>query len=80
MEPTLIPQETAASSIVLARLLMQEGEGAFLLGLAVPDLDDAVRFLRERGTAVSSPTAQGVAPLLDPSQTLGVSFQLVQRT
>jgi len=74
-----ILQPTAPSSS-LARLLKQEGEGTFLLGLAVPDLDDAVRFLRERGTAVGPPTPEGVAPLLDPSQTLGISFQLVERT
>lgn len=62
----------------LADLLRLRGDGLFLLGLGVPNLEGAVRLLRGLGTAVGDPTPWGVAPLLDPLQTLGVAFQLVE--
>ena len=67
-----------ASSGGLAEYVREKGEGVFMITLSVPNLDKAVRFLRERGTAVGDPTPRGRAPLLDPSQTLGSRFQLVQ--
>jgi len=63
-------------SSALGGILHRQGEGIFLIGLGVPNLENAVRFLRARGTSVSDPTPQRSAQLLDPSQTLGVGFQL----
>lgn len=62
----------------LADFVRQEGDGLFMLSLAVPDVDAAVRFLRERGTSVGNPTRPRRAPLLDHGQTLGARFQLVE--
>jgi hypothetical protein len=62
----------------LAAYLRERGEGLFLVTLAVRNLEEAVRLLRERGTAVGDPTPRRRAPLLDPSQTLGARFQLVE--
>lgn len=62
----------------LAEHVHSQGGGIFMVSLRVPDVDRAVRFLRERGTAVGNPTPRRRAPLLDPSQTLGVRLQLVE--
>lgn len=63
----------------LAEFVRERGEGIFLVSLAVPKIEDAVRILAARGTAVGQPTARRRAPLLDPAQTLGARFQLVER-
>lgn len=60
----------------LADFLRLQGEGLFLITLAVPNVERAVQLLRERGTRVGDPTPRRRAPLLDPSQTLGARFQL----
>jgi hypothetical protein len=62
----------------LAGFLRERGDGLFLVSLAVRNLEESVRFLRGRGTAVGDPTPRRRAPLLDPSQTLGARFQLVE--
>lgn len=68
--------EPTEPSSPLADLLRLRGEGVFQINLEVPNLDEAISYLRERGTAVSDPAPWGVAPLADPSQTIGISFQL----
>ena len=62
----------------LADFVREQGGGPFMLSLAVPNVDEAVRFLRSRGTLVGDPTPRRRAPLLDLSQTLGARFQLVE--
>ncbi len=70
--------QPAASTGGLADFVRHQGDGLFMITLSVPDIDLAVSALRERGTAVGSPTPRRRAPLLDPSQTLGARFQLVE--
>ncbi len=70
--------QTAAPSGRPAERPEHQDEGLWQLTLAVADVDASVRFLRARGTAVGSPTAQGVASLQDPDQSLGVAIRLVQ--
>ena len=70
--------QPAASSGGLADFVRSQGDGLFMITLAVNDLDRAVESLRQRGTAVGNPTPRRRAPLLDPSQTLGARFQLVE--
>jgi glyoxalase-like protein len=70
--------EPASSDGGLADFVQDRGPGLFLATLAVPDLDRAVAELRARGTAVGSPTPRRRAPLLDPRQTRGARFQLVE--
>ncbi len=70
-------QPTAATG-GLADFVRQEGGGIFMVSLAVPNLEEAVAFLRSRGTAVGDPTPRRRAPLLDPSQTCGARFELVE--
>ncbi|MGE5620417.1 MAG: VOC family protein [Sphingomonadaceae bacterium] len=62
----------------LADFVHFQGGGLFMVSLAVANLEEAVRLLRSRGTDVGDPTPQRRAPLLDPSQTLGARFQLVE--
>jgi catechol 2,3-dioxygenase-like lactoylglutathione lyase family enzyme len=62
----------------LADFVRRQGDGPFMVSLAVPNVEEAVRFLRSRGTSVADPTPRRRAPLLDPSQTLGARFQLVE--
>lgn len=62
----------------LADFVHQQGGGLFMISLAVANVEEAVQFLRSRGTAVGDPTPRRRAPLLDPSQTLGARFQLVE--
>jgi len=62
----------------MADYVRLQGGGLFQIALAVPNLERAVRFLRERGTAVGDPTPDRCAPLLDPSQTLGARIELVE--
>jgi catechol 2,3-dioxygenase-like lactoylglutathione lyase family enzyme len=71
----LQPQTTEGD---LFNFIRDRGEGLFRLALAVPNIDAAVRLLRERGTAVSDPTPERAARLLDPSQTLDARFSLVE--
>jgi predicted enzyme related to lactoylglutathione lyase len=68
-----------AGSGGLHDFLQERGDGLFLVTLAVPDIDRAVQVLRERGTAVGNPTPRRRAPLLDPAQTLGARYQLVEQ-
>lgn len=68
-------QPTEAGS-PLADTLLTRGNGVFQIGLGVPNLDEAISFLSERGTSIGDPTPWGTVPLSDPSQTLGISFQL----
>ncbi len=70
--------EPTASDGGLAEFVRRRGPGLFLASLAVPDLDRAVECLRSRGTAVGNPTPRRRAPLLDPGQTAGARFQLVE--
>ncbi len=70
--------EPATSSGGLADFVRLQGGGLFMVSLAVPNVDEAVQFLRSRGTSVGDPTPRRRAPLLDPSQTLGARFQLVE--
>lgn len=70
--------EPAASDGGLAQFVGERGPGLFLASLAVPDVGRAVEVLRARGTAVGSPTPRRRAPLLDPRQTGGARFQLVE--
>lgn len=67
-----------ASAGGLAEFVRDRGNGLFLVSLAVPDVDRAVEALRRRGTSVSQPTRMRRAPLLDPGQTCGARFQLVE--
>ena len=67
-----------ASSGGLAEFVRTQGDGLFMITLSVPDVGEAVAALRQRGTAVGDPTPRRRAPLLDPSQTLGSRFQLVE--
>lgn len=67
-----------ADSGGLHDFVQERGEGLFLITLAVPDVARAVQELRQRGTAVGNPTPRRRAPLLDPGQTLGARFQLVE--
>lgn len=68
-----------ANSGGLYDFVQERGEGLFLITLAVPDIDRAVQELRQRGTAVGNATPRRRAPLLDPAQTLGARFQLVEQ-
>ncbi|MHB8993442.1 MAG: VOC family protein [Chloroflexota bacterium] len=61
-----------------ADVVRLQGGGLFMVSLAVANVNEAVQFLRSRGTAVGDPTPRRRAPLLDPSQTLGARFQLVE--
>lgn len=70
--------QPSASSGGLADFVTTQGDGLFMITLSVPNLEEAVAFLRARGTAVGDPTPRRRAPLLDPSQTLGARFQLVE--
>lgn len=70
--------EPAASNGGLADFVRYQGDGLFMVSLAVPDVDEAVQLLRERGTAAGKPTFRRRAPLLDHSQTLGARFQLIE--
>ncbi len=70
--------EPMASNGGLADFVRLQGGGLFMVSLAVPNVDDAVRLLRSRGTSVGDPTPRRRAPLLDPTQTLGARFQLVE--
>lgn len=70
--------QPAATSGGLADFVATQGDGLFMITLSVPNLEEAVAFLRGRGTAVANPTPRRRAPLLDPSQTLGARFQLVE--
>ena len=70
--------QPAASTGGLADFVRSQGDGLFMISLSVSDLDKAVQTLRQRGTAVGDPTPRRRAPLLDPSQTLGARFQLVE--
>ena len=70
--------QPTASTGGLAEFVRDQGDGLFMVTLAVADLEQAVSALRERGTSVGSPTPRRRAPLLDPSQTLGARFQLVK--
>jgi len=70
--------QPTASSGGLAGFVRSQGDGLFMITLSVPDVDIAVETLRQRGTAAGDPTPRRRAPLLDPSQTLGARFQLVE--
>ncbi len=70
--------QPVASSGGLADFVRSRGDGLFMISLSVSDLDRAVENLRQRGTAVGNPTPRRRAPLLDPAQTLGARFQLVE--
>ena len=70
--------EPVATDGGLADFARQRGPGLFLASLSVPSVDRAVEVLRARGTAVGSPTPRRRAPLLDPRQTGGARFQLVE--
>ncbi len=70
-------QPTAGSG-GLADFVRQRGGGLFMVSLAVANIEEAVQFLRSRGTSVGDPTPRRRAPLLDPSQTLGARFQLME--
>jgi hypothetical protein len=70
--------QPASSSGGLADFVRSRGDGLFLVTLSVPDIDKAVEILRERGTEVGDPTPRRRAPLLNPSQTLGTRFQLME--
>lgn len=70
--------EPSAPNGGLADFVSLQGGGLFMVSLAVANVDEAVQFLRSRGTAVGDPTPRRRAPLLDPSQTLGARFQLVE--
>ncbi len=70
--------QPAASSGGLADFVRNQGDGLFMITTSVPNIDEAVVTLRERGTSVGTPTPRRRAPLLDPSQTLGARFQLVE--
>lgn len=70
--------QPTSSSGGLAEFVRDQGDGLFMVTLGVPNVDEAVQFLRERGTLVGKPTYRRRAPLLDPSQTLGARFQLVE--
>lgn len=63
----------------IAGFVQERGTALFMVTLSVRNLEESVRFLRERGTAVGDPTPRRRAPLLDPSQTLGARFQLVEK-
>ncbi len=71
--------QPAARGGGLADFVREEGDGLFMISLAVPNVDEAVQFLRSRGTSVGNPTFRRRAPLLDHSQTLGARFQLLLR-
>jgi catechol 2,3-dioxygenase-like lactoylglutathione lyase family enzyme len=62
----------------LSTFIGERGEGLFRVTLGVPNAEAAVRLLRERGTAVSDPSPDRTARLLDPSQTIGARFELAQ--
>jgi hypothetical protein len=70
--------EPASQDGGLAEFVRERGTGLFLASLAVPDVGRAVELLRARGTAVGDPTARRRAPLLDPRQTAGARFQLLE--
>lgn len=70
--------EPASREGGLAEFIREFGAGLFLASLAVPDVDRAVEILRSRGTAVGEVTARRRAPLLDPRETAGARFQLVE--
>lgn len=70
--------QPTTSTTGLAEFVRGNGDGLFMITLAVEDLDQAVSTLRSRGTSVGNPTPRRRAPLLDPSQTLGARFQLVE--
>lgn len=70
--------QPTASTGGLADFVRSQGNGLFMITLSVSDLEKAVETLRQRGTAVGDPTPRRRAPLLDPSQTLGARFQLVE--
>ena len=70
--------EPASADGGLAEFVRERGPGLFLASLAVPDVGRAVEVLRSRGTAVGDPTTHRRAPLLDPIQTGGARFQLVE--
>ncbi len=70
--------EPAAPDGRLAEFVRERGTAPFMASLAVPDVDDAVAVLRQRGTAVGNPTFRRRAPLLNPAQTGGARFQLVE--
>ena len=57
--------------------LESRGEGLFVVGYAVPDVDAAIHDLRGRGTTVSDPQP-GRAAFVEPAATLGARFALVE--
>lgn len=64
----------------LADFVRREGDALFMVSFAVPDVDRAVAALREFGTSVANPTFRRRAPLLQPAETLGARFQLVEQS
>jgi catechol 2,3-dioxygenase-like lactoylglutathione lyase family enzyme len=61
----------------------ERGEGLFSISIEVDDLDDAVRFLREKGATVSDPEPSiwpgARLARINQASTHGVSIQLIER-
>jgi catechol 2,3-dioxygenase-like lactoylglutathione lyase family enzyme len=62
----------------------ERGEGLFSISLQVDDLEEAVRYLRERGATVSDPEASiwpgARLARINQGSTHGVSIQLIERS
>lgn len=67
----------------IAELVGERGEGLFSMSIEVDDLDEAVSYLRGRGSQVSDPE-QGIWPgsrvaRVTPATTHGVLMQFIER-
>ncbi|MEO8458632.1 MAG: VOC family protein [Chloroflexota bacterium] len=64
--------------------VQERGEGLFSISVQVEDLDEAVRYLREKGAAVSDPEPSiwpgARLARINQSSTHGVSIQLIERS
>lgn len=72
-------QDEPPGTGLIARVLEQQGEGLFVVALSTLDVERSIAELRRRGTAISDPRPGRAAFTLDPSQTLGAVFVLLER-